>query len=284
MYFMLIINAKKKLKSYLTTLDSHNTLGLVPTMGALHQGHISLIKKAFDENNQLIVSIFVNPTQFNNQDDLVKYPKTLDADIELLKTISDTIVVFAPTVEEMYGDNVKSKAYNFNGLDKVMEGAYREDHFEGVATIVEALLTLIKPDNAYFGEKDFQQLQIIKSIVSSQNIPVNIIGCPIIRESHGLAMSSRNERLSPIMRKEASLIYETLKSAKNKFGIESANKIVKWVKSVFEKSENLELEYFEISETDSLRPINNKNEQKKYRAFIAVYAEGVRLIDNIALN
>ncbi len=281
---MLIINAKKKLKSHLTTLDSRNTLGLVPTMGALHQGHISLIKKAFNENNRLIVSIFVNPTQFNNQDDLIKYPKTLEADIELLKTISDDIVVFAPTVEEMYGDNVKSKAYDFNGLDKVMEGAYREDHFEGVATIVEALLTLIKPNNAYFGEKDFQQLQIIKSIVSTQNIPVNIIGCPIVREPHGLAMSSRNERLSPVMRKEAGIIYETLKSAKNKFGIESANIIIEWVSGVFEKSENLELEYFEISESDTLKPIDKKNKQKKYRAFIAVYAENVRLIDNIALN
>ncbi len=281
---MLIINAKKKLKSHLTTLDSRNTLGLVPTMGALHQGHISLIKKAFNENNRLIVSIFVNPTQFNNQDDLVKYPKTLEADIELLKTISDDIVVFAPTVEEMYGDNVKSKVYDFNGLDKVMEGAYREDHFEGVATIVEALLTLIKPNNAYFGEKDFQQLQIIKSIVSTQNIPVNIIGCPIVREPHGLAMSSRNERLSPVMRKEAGIIYETLKSAKNKFGIESANIIIEWVSGVFEKSENLELEYFEISESDTLKPIDKKNKQKKYRAFIAVYAENVRLIDNIALN
>jgi len=281
---MILVRTKKELASLLSSFDKTRGLGLVPTMGALHQGHIALVKTAFSQNKNVIVSIFVNPTQFNNQEDLEKYPQTLEADITLLKEVSDKICVFAPTIEEIYADSVKSKAYDFGGLDKVMEGEFRDDHFNGVGTIVQALLNLVKPDKAYFGEKDFQQLQIIKKLVAIENIPVTIIGCPIVREANGLAMSSRNERLSKSMRKEAAFIYKTLKTAKKKFGTESAKKVKDWVKSRFQKHSSLDLEYIAITDVDTLTSIQKKKSTTKYRAFVAVYAENIRLIDNIALN
>ncbi|MCL4127273.1 UNVERIFIED_CONTAM: hypothetical protein GTU68_011120 [Idotea baltica] len=227
-------------------------------MGALHDGHMSLVKKAIEENDLTVVSIFVNPTQFNNNDDLVKYPRTLEADALLLRDISDNLIVFAPSVDDMYPKGQHSNNYDFNGLDKVMEGAFREGHYNGVATIVEKFLTTVKPNNAYFGEKDFQQLQIIRNLVALKKIPVRIIGCPIIREPNGLARSSRNERLSKEMRKEASFIYNTLLEFKKKF----------------EK----------MRDAASLEVINQKKTNTKYMLFIAVYAEEIRLIDNIALN
>jgi len=281
---MILVRTKKELASLLSSFDKTKGLGLVPTMGALHQGHIALVKTAFSQNKNVIVSIFVNPTQFNNQEDLEKYPQTLEADITLLKEVSDKICVFAPTIEEIYADSVKSKAYDFGGLDKVMEGEFRDDHFNGVGTIVQALLNLVNPDKAYFGEKDFQQLQIIKKLVAIENIPVTIIGCPIVREANGLAMSSRNERLSKSMRKEAAFIYKTLKTAKKKFGTESAKKVKDWVKSRFQKHSSLDLEYIAITDVDTLTSIQKKKSTTKYRAFVAVYAENIRLIDNIALN
>lgn len=281
---MLVINTKKELESRLSFLWGRKGLGLVPTMGALHNGHLALVKKALEENETVVVSIFVNPTQFNNPEDLKKYPKTLNADLTLLRKTSKEIIVFAPSVKEIYAANVNSKSYVFDGLDKVMEGAFRDNHFNGVGTIVEALLTLVRPDRAYFGEKDFQQLQIIKKLVQKQNIPVEVIGCPIIRESTGLALSSRNERLSKSLRKEAAFIYKTLRTAKNKFGMESAKYVTDWVKSQFKTHSNLKLEYVEITDVDTLTPVHRKLKNKKYRAFVAVYANDVRLIDNIALN
>jgi len=281
---MVLIRTKKELAALLSTFDETSGLGLVPTMGALHMGHITLVKSALAENQNVVVSIFVNPTQFNNKEDLVKYPQTLEADIALLKEVSDKICVFAPSVQEIYADNVKTKVYDFEGLDKVMEGAFRDDHFNGVGTIVEALLKLVKPQKAYFGEKDFQQLQIIKKMVAQQNIPVEIIGCPIVREASGLAMSSRNERLSKTMRKEAAIIYKTLGTAKKKFGTESAKEVIEWVAAEFFKNPDLDLEYIAITDVDTLTPIQKKQKNVKYRAFVAVYAEGIRLIDNIALN
>jgi len=281
---MVLVRTKKKLASLLSSFGKNKELGLVPTMGALHQGHIALVKKAFSENKNVIVSIFVNPTQFNNKEDLEKYPQTLEADMILLKEVSDTICVFAPTIEEIYADKVETKTYDFDGLDKVMEGEFRDDHFNGVGTIVEALLTIVKPDKAYFGEKDFQQLQIIKKMTEIEHIPVEIIGCPIVRETSGLAMSSRNERLSKKMRKEAAFIFKTLKSAKKKFGTESAKKVMEWVEDKFSKNSDLDLEYIAITDVDTLTPIEKKQKNIKYRAFVAVYTEGIRLIDNIALN
>ncbi|EAQ99758.1 pantoate--beta-alanine ligase [Maribacter sp. HTCC2170] len=281
---MLLIKTRKLLIEHLSTCKTSESLGLVPTMGALHIGHGALVNRAVRENDVVVVSIFVNPTQFNNPNDLEKYPQTLKSDMAILRKISKNIIVFAPSVREMYSSDVKAINYDFGGLEHVMEGAFRSGHFDGVGTIVESLLTLVKPDNAYFGEKDFQQLQVIKKLTEIRQIPVKIIGCPIVREPNGLAFSSRNERLSKTIRNEAAFIYKTLKSAKIKFGTESAKNIKDWVTNQFSQHPDLELEYIEITKTKTLKSIVRKQKNKKYRAFIAVYAEGVRLIDNIALN
>ena len=193
---MHLFDHKKELKDFLKNeRNNARAIGLVPTMGALHQGHVSLVKKALLENDLVVVSIFVNPTQFDKKDDLEKYPRNLEQDLKVLSLVSDNIVVFAPSTHEIYDGKIRSKSYEFDGLDKVMEGEFREGHFDGVGTIVELLLKTVSPNKAYFGEKDFQQLQIIRKMVKSKKLPVEIIGCPIERESHGLAMSSRNERL-----------------------------------------------------------------------------------------
>ncbi|AWX44205.1 Pantoate--beta-alanine ligase (AMP-forming) [Flagellimonas maritima] len=282
---MHVFDHKGELRSYIKEKkDGKNIIGLVPTMGALHQGHVSLIKQALFQNDLVVVSIFVNPTQFNKKADLEKYPRNLQGDLIILEHQSDNIIVFTPTVDEIYGESIVSNTYQFDGLDKVMEGEFREGHFEGVATIVELLLLTISPDRAYFGEKDFQQLQIIKKIVESKNMPIEIVGCPIEREPHGLAMSSRNERLSKEVRIEAGLLYKVLLSAKRKFGTESADEITDWVKSQFKKNTLLDLEYFQIADEATLTPILKVQPKKKYRAFIAVYADDVRLIDNLRLN
>ncbi len=282
---MQVFKTKQEIRSFLASRPGGNSqLGLVPTMGALHKGHLALVERAMCENELVIVSIFVNPTQFNNAEDLEKYPKTMERDLELLRSVSDRLVVFSPSVNEMYGGSVASRTYNFDGLEKVMEGRYRPGHFNGVGTIVEELLWLLLPTRAYFGEKDFQQLQIIRKLVSTKNIPVSIIGCPIVRESDGLALSSRNERLSKRLRKEAAFIYRTLVAAKIKFGTKSASFVMDWVRQQFRKHPDLDLEYVEITDVDSLTPVLRKKRNRKYRAFISAYANGVRLIDNIALN
>ena len=281
---MLVIQTKKELKDKLSaTFLKDKSLGLVPTMGALHQGHLSLIKKAIAENDHVVVSIFVNPTQFNNKQDLEKYPKNLENDVQLISTVSDKIIIYTPSVNEIYQNNIVAEIYDFNGLDTVMEGEFRDNHFNGVGTIVEELLTSIKPNKAYFGEKDFQQLTIIKKLVKLKNIPVQIIGCPIVREESGLAMSSRNERLSKDLRKEAAFIYKTLKEAKIKFGTKSALEVTNWVVNEFKKNDKLNIEYFQIADTEQLQPLKRKSKNKNYRAFIAVFADNIRLIDNIAL-
>jgi pantoate--beta-alanine ligase len=260
-------------------------LGFVATMGALHQGHMALVKTALSQNDVAIVSVFVNPTQFNNQEDLDKYPRTLERDVNLLKTVStDKIIVFAPTVETIYNGNTISEQFDFDGLEFEMEGKFREGHFNGVGTIVKRLLEIIQPDKAYFGEKDFQQLQIIKKLAKKYNIPSEIIGCKIQRETSGLAMSSRNERLKEVYKREASFIYKTLKTAKIKFGTKSANEVTEWVTKQFTKNKLLELEYFIIADEQTLKSVKRKSNKKSYRAFIAVYADDIRLIDNIALN
>jgi pantoate--beta-alanine ligase len=282
---MELIFDKKGLQSCLRShKDEQGLLGLVPTMGALHEGHLSLARQALSENNKVVVSIFVNPTQFNNPEDLKKYPKTLEADMALLKSVSDEIIVFVPTASEVYTKDITSKSYFFNGLDKVMEGAFREGHFNGVATIVEILLDLVRPDRAYFGEKDFQQLQIVKKLANELPFKVKIVGCPIVREPNGLAMSSRNQLLSGSMRQRAGIIFKTLQTAQRMFGTKNATKIVAYVDSVFAKEADLKLEYFQIADVETLTPMQRKQDNIKYRGFIAVYAEGVRLIDNIAMN
>jgi len=261
------------------------TIGLVPTMGALHQGHLALVKKSLNENDRVVVSIFVNPTQFDNKEDLIKYPRTLEDDVALLKTVSkDKILVYAPTVEDIYEGNTLSQSFDFDGLEFEMEGKFRNGHFDGVGTIVKRFFEIVKPHRAYFGEKDFQQLAIIKKLVEKHNMPLKIIGCPIYRETNGLAMSSRNTRLKPDYKKAAPFIYKTLKTAKEKFGTKSANKVLEWVENEFAKHELLKLEYFIIADTKTLKPVKRKSNKKTYRAFIAVYADDIRLIDNIALK
>ncbi|PWH83724.1 pantoate--beta-alanine ligase [Algibacter marinivivus] len=261
------------------------TIGMVPTMGALHQGHLQLVKKALEDNDKVVVSIFVNPTQFDNNEDLKKYPRTLESDVTLLKTVSKTnILVYAPTVDDIYEGNTVSQEFDFDGLEFEMEGKFRHGHFDGVGTIVKRFFDIVKPHNAYFGEKDFQQLAIIKKLVDKYNIPVKIVGCKIHRETNGLAMSSRNTRLKPEYKKAAPFIYKTLKTAKEKFGTKSANKVSEWVEKQFAMHDILELEYFIIADTKTLKPVKRKSNKKTYRAFIAVYADDIRLIDNIALN
>jgi pantoate--beta-alanine ligase len=254
-------------------------------MGALHEGHLQLVKKALSKNDRVVVSIFVNPTQFDNNDDLVKYPRTIKQDLELLKTVSeDAIIVYSPTVEDIYEGNTVSEHFDFDGLEFEMEGKFRNGHFDGVGTIVKRFFEIVKPHHAYFGEKDFQQLAIIKKLVEKYKIPVHIIGCLIHREVNGLAMSSRNTRLKPAFKKAAPFIYKTLKAAREKFGTESAAYVLKWVENQFAGHELLELEYFVIADAETLKPVKRKSNKKSYRAFIAVYADDIRLIDNIALN
>lgn len=260
-------------------------IGLVPTMGALHQGHLSLIKRALKENDMVFVSVFVNPTQFDNKEDLKKYPRTLETDIDLLKSLPfDKIVVYAPDVKDVYGNNINATEFDFDGLEDTMEGQFRIGHFAGVGTVVKRLFEIVKPDNAYFGEKDFQQLMIIKKLVEKYHLPVKVIGCGIHREKDGLAMSSRNLRLTPEYRKAAPFIYKTLKAAKLQFSTKSANKVEAWVKKQFANQKLLKLEYFTIAETSTLKSFKRKSKKKTFRAFIAVYADDIRLIDNIALN
>ena len=277
---------KTGLSTYITALKANgSSIGFVPTMGALHEGHLSLVNRVLSENDFAVVSIFVNPTQFDNQDDLVKYPRTIDADIALLKTVSDTkVIVYAPSVEDIYADNIQSQAFSFDGLEHEMEGAFRKGHFDGVGTIVKRLFEIVKPDTAYFGEKDFQQLQIIRKLVELHDLPLEIIGCPIYRAKDGLAMSSRNARLTQDHRVAAPFIYKTLNTAKEMFGTKSAKVVTEWVTKQFEKQPLLELEYIIIADIATLKPVYRKLTNKTYRAFIAVYAGDIRLIDNIALN
>ncbi|AXT52219.1 pantoate--beta-alanine ligase [Aquimarina sp. BL5] len=262
----------------------NKSIGFVPTMGALHHGHLALVQKAIDQNQVVIVSIFVNPTQFNNSEDLVNYPRTLDSDVVLLSNLSKAIIVFAPKPEEIYGSKNNSLKYDFNGLEHEMEGRFRPGHFDGVGTVLKHLFTIVSPTKAYFGEKDFQQLQIVKKLVEIEKMSVKIIGCPIYREDSGLALSSRNKRLNKKQLQESPLIYKTLKQVKNDFGTKSVIDLIDWVSEQFKSNETLELEYFEIAKVSNLKSIKRKRKNTKYRAFIAVFAGEVRLIDNIALN
>ena len=283
-YKVKIYNHTKEIVSFVETLKTNNkSIGFVPTMGALHLGHLSLIEKAIAQNDVVIVSIFVNPTQFNNQEDLKKYPRTLERDVELLSAVSEDIVVYAPTVADIYGTDVSSNNFQFEGLENEMEGKFRQGHFDGVGTVVKRLFEIISPTRAYFGKKDFQQLRIIQTLVKNYHLPVMIVGCDIFREKDGLAMSSRNERLKPEYRKEAPFIYKTLRAAKVQFGTNSADEVTEWVKNEFAKHDLLELEYFIIADEESLKTVHKKSKSKSFRAFIAVYADDIRLIDNISL-
>jgi pantoate--beta-alanine ligase len=281
---MKVFATRKALKTHIQDhFSPHKTLGFVPTMGALHEGHLSLLEEAKKHNDYTVVSIFVNPTQFDNSEDLEKYPRTLEMDLKLLED-KGCDIVFTPSVEEIYAQNISSQQFDFDGLEREMEGKFRSGHFDGVGTIVKTLFEIIEPTAAYFGEKDFQQLQIIRKMVVKHQLPVNVVGCPIFRESNGLAMSSRNERLSKTQRQEASIIYQTLQTAKEKFSKESLESIDTWVRTQFENHPAFALEYFTIADESTLRVPSEISPEKSYRAFIAVYADSVRLIDNLALQ
>ncbi|SDW15777.1 pantothenate synthetase [Lutibacter oricola] len=279
---MLVFAKIKSVKQKISSLKKETSVGFVPTMGALHEGHLSLIKHAKSENDYVAVSIFVNPTQFDKKEDLVNYPKTMDSDLEMLKSVGCDLV-FIPSAAEIYANNIQSQLFKFDGLEHQMEGKHRKGHFDGVGTIVKKLFEIVTPTKSYFGEKDFQQLQIIKKMVELYQVPVQIIGCDIYREKDGLAMSSRNVRLTKEHRKVAPFIYKTIKEAKNKFGTKNASDIMQWVEQEFEKQPLLELEYFEIASEKTLETIGIKQPGEKYRAFIAVLAGEIRLIDNISL-
>jgi pantoate--beta-alanine ligase len=283
---MLIFSNQADLRSHLESiLLLKSTIGFVPTMGALHEGHLALVQKSLSENEVTVVSIFVNPTQFNNPEDLAKYPRTLDVDAKKLENLNPKIVLYAPTVSDIYEDNTVAKDFDFEGLENQMEGKFRPGHFNGVGTIVKRLFEIVQPTNAYFGEKDFQQLQIVKKLVQKTGLKANIIGCPIYREKNGLAMSSRNERLSKLERQDAKIIYETLQTVREMFFDSSVTfkKINDWVSKNFRNSD-FKIEYFVIADEATLLPCLRRNKKKKCRAFIALFVNNIRLIDTISLN
>ena len=256
-------------------------IGFVPTMGALHQGHLNLMKQAKLENDLLVVSIFVNPIQFNNKSDLNKYPRNLDSDSIKLQEIGCDIL-FAPSATEMYPEPIV-KEYNFGILGEVMEGSNRPGHFNGVAIVVKKLFDICLPHKSYFGEKDFQQLAIINKLVKMENLDVEVIGCSIVREDDGLAMSSRNERLTEEDREEAPFIYKTLLKAKKLAENESTSFVKTWVKKEFKANKAFNLEYFEISESTDLQPVSEWNMGEIIMGFVVAHMGNIRLIDNIRL-
>jgi pantoate--beta-alanine ligase len=282
---MLLFNTQNELISHLNSIANESSLiGFVPTMGALHQGHLSLLEESLKNNTIHVISIFVNPTQFNNAEDLANYPKTLSKDMDKIKMISDEIIVFAPSVDDIYQGKTVSKHFDFDGLENQMEGKFRPGHFDGVGTIVKRLFEIVKPTNAYFGEKDFQQLLIIKKMVEKLKLKVNVVGCPIFREPNGLAMSSRNERLTNEERQKAAIIFQTILKAKKLFTSKSVKEVTEFVKNEFVKHPDFQLEYFQIADESTLLPCIRKRKSKKYRAFIAVFVNKIRLIDTISLN
>ncbi len=280
---MKVITSSEELKkALLPHYDSKKSIGLVPTMGALHQGHLSLVEKATSENDITVISIFVNPTQFNDPEDLKKYPRTLEADLALLEK-ANVDIVFAPTVEDVYPTK-DTRTFSYPPLDEVMEGKARPGHFNGVCQIVSKLFTLTNPTRAYFGEKDFQQLAIIREMVRTYPFQIEIVGCPIMREIDGLAMSSRNMRLTPIQRTQALNISKTLFSAKEKVDTYTLPSLKVWVENEIKSSEGLDLDYFEIVDGNTLQPIENWQDASYIVGCITVFCGEVRLIDNITLK
>lgn len=277
---MQVLNTRNELVSLIENLKQKgNKIGFVPTMGALHEGHLSLVKESKNNNNITVVSIFVNPTQFNDPDDLKRYPRTLDKDVELLETVGCDIV-FAPSVEEVYPEP-DTRKFNFGYLESVMEGAKRPGHFNGVGQVVSRLFDLVKPDKAYFGMKDFQQVAIIKNMVKQLNYNIKIVLCPIIREENGLARSSRNALLDEDHKKNAPHIYATLKKARTFVPQMNVKELKLWIANEINKNPFLETEYVEIVDDTTLKVTEHWSEPGTKVACVAVYAGKIRLIDNI---
>lgn len=283
---MKVFRRATDLQAYLSNLRTNNrSVGFVPTMGALHQGHLSLVEQSRKKNQVTVVSIFVNPTQFNDTKDLEKYPRTPGKDIELLSTVGCE-VVFLPTVEEVYPDGVDAKPadIDFGLLDKVMEGAMRPGHFNGVAQVVQRLLELTRPDRLYMGQKDYQQLAIVRSMIKQRDIDVKLIVCPTTREDDGLARSSRNVRLSPEMREKAPELYRVLQNAKKEvLSGQSPQEVAKRSAELLAAVPGFRVEYFEIFDGNTLQPIDDSF-NKSIVAALAVWAGDVRLIDNLIIR
>lgn len=277
---MKIVNNIKDLKGYLAEEKQNNKqIGFVPTMGALHEGHLSLVKRCVEENDVCVVSIFVNPTQFNDKHDLETYPRTLDKDCALLE-LTGCKYVFAPSVEEMYPEP-DTRTFDFGTVSAVMEGARRPGHFNGVAQIVSKLFYAVEPDNAYFGEKDFQQIAVIRAMVNQLNIPVKINACPILREADGLALSSRNVRLTPEQRQKAPLIARTLKESTNFAPEKSVQEVIDYVVNTINADPVMRVEYYEIVDGNTMESIQSWSDTTYPVGCITVYCGEVRLIDNI---
>ena len=277
---MKIVKGINELKGYLVDSKRNGKrIGLVPTMGALHKGHLSLVERCVRENDICVVSVFVNPTQFNDKHDLETYPRTLEADCALLESAGCDFV-FAPSVEEMYPEP-DTRTFDFGTVMQVMEGAKRPGHFNGVAQVVSKLFYIVEPDNAYFGEKDFQQIAVIRAMVKQLQIPVQINACPIVREADGLALSSRNTRLTPALRQKAPLIARTLQESKALAATKSVREVIDYVVNTLNADPDLEVEYYEIVDGDSLVSIQDWKDTCYAVGCVTVYCGEVRLIDNI---
>ena len=280
---MLVFRDISTLQNHLKDLKNNNKIiGFVPTMGALHNGHLSLVKKSISQNDLTVVSIFLNPTQFNNIDDLSTYPSDIEKDLELLRSISDKIIVFNPEPNELYSGHIMPDKFDFKGLDRYMEGEFRGGHFMGVATVVSKLFSFVKADYAYFGEKDFQQLRIIENLIREKKFKVKLVRCETIRSEDGLALSSRNRKLNFSSKKIATNLFKALNFAKEKIDVLSIDEIEQKISDNLSKFKEIELEYFVVADEKNLKPIKYK-QAEKYRAFIAAYISGVRLIDNVKL-
>ena len=278
---MQIFKTKTKLSSYLSS-NSKLSIGFVPTMGALHKGHLALVKKAKSQSDIVICSIFVNPTQFDKKEDFNSYPNTLSNDLTQLEKINCD-VVYTPAVSDLYGEDEKIKHYAFDGLDRILEGKFRKGHFDGVATIIEKFFEIIKPQKAFFGQKDLQQLLIVKALIKKLKLPIEIICIPTVREESGLAMSSRNKLLNKKELEKATILYKSLlycrKNAKNL----SIQQLKKNISVCFEKEESLELEYIAFTNYSTLKSMSHFKQKGETVVYIAAYINGVRLIDNIIL-
>ncbi|ASE64045.1 pantoate--beta-alanine ligase [Chryseobacterium indologenes] len=282
---MEVIKNSKVLKDFIERQkEMGKRIGFAPTMGALHKGHLSLYEEARKDNDLVISSIFVNPTQFNNPEDLEKYPRDINRDILILENSGLVDAVYIPEVVDIYPEKAESQHYDYDGLENEMEGKSRPGHFDGVGTVVEELFRQVQPDNAYFGEKDFQQLAIIKKMVEKKHLPVNIKGVPIYRAENGLALSSRNQRLHEDRKETSKVIYETLKKVNDWFRTVSVPEIKERVTDIFDQQQGMRLEYFLIADEDTLKETDFFYKDRNYRAFIVVVVDGVRLIDNMHLD
>ncbi len=282
---MFVWTYKANLRPFIDGLKNRGqSIGFVPTMGALHAGHLALVRRSLAENDRTVVSIFVNPTQFDRRQDLETYPRFPERDLALLEKLDPEMIVYLPVAEDLYEGPVERRHFDLDGLDRVMEGRHRPGHFDGVATVVKLLFEAVRPHRAYFGEKDFQQLRIIQTLAQKLNLPIEIVPVEIQREADGLAMSSRNLRLDDARRKAAPEIHRLLRQARDMARQGHTPEAIRAeIIRQFEQHPLLDLEYFEIADEQSLQPARTFEKGKKYRGFVAVFAGDVRLIDNMAL-